>query len=203
MILKNKLPFVTIILFMIVSQVFSRVINDNHNPEIVKRGGLLGVLFDSGSTKSSISDIYDAISHYRGKSGNEVPANQNLVKEMKSDKTYKDLITNLKSDIRKQITATKIQQGIKIQNPAELNKLLKCTTLGSYYANISYSFIPKNGNNSVRVNFMGSDRWDFDWNSGYNFWQNLFKEEIPSWIAGDGEPFNITFDFYDDITVTY
>jgi len=113
------------------------------------------------------------------------------------------MISSLTSEIKFQITDAKIQKGEKIQSTAGLNKLIKCTTLGNFHANISYSFVPKHGVNSVRVYFSGKDTWDFDWNSSYNFWQNLFKEEIPSWIAVDGKEFDITFDFYDDISIIY
>jgi hypothetical protein len=46
--------------------------------------GYLGCnIFVKGDTKTSISNITDALSHYRGRSGKTVYANQNLINEMK------------------------------------------------------------------------------------------------------------------------
>ena len=41
-------------------------------------------LFVKGSTKDSISNITDALSHYRGKSGKTIPATNVLIQEMKA-----------------------------------------------------------------------------------------------------------------------
>ena len=64
-----------------------------------------------GSTKTSISNITEALSHYRGGSGNTVPANQNLINEMKNHGTYKKMINELKETIKKKKPKIKLIIG--------------------------------------------------------------------------------------------
>jgi len=158
---------------------------------------------NSGTTKTYISDIFDAIEHYRGKSGKTVYADSTLISEIKSAGDYKDMIKDLKGTIKNKITATKIKNGTVIKAASGSNRGSWCLTLGSHLLNIDYSFVPKYGNNNVSIHFWGSDRWDFENNENYGFIKNLIEERIPSLIAGDGKPFDVKYDFYDTITVTY
>ena len=158
---------------------------------------------NSGTTKTYISDIFDAIDHYRGKSGQTVYADSTLIGEIKSAGGYKDIIKDLEGSIKDKITDAKIKNGTEIKAADGSYRSSWCLTLGSHSLNIDYSFVPHYGNNSVRIHFWGSDRWDFENNDSYNFIENLIEERIPSLIAGDGKPFDVKYDFYDTVTVTY
>ena len=155
------------------------------------------------STKNSISNLTDALSHYRGNSGKTVPANQNLINEMKNDKTYKEMIDSLKVTIKNKITQDKINKGETISAAPGSRRGLRCGCLGSYSLNIDYSFIPRNGSNNINIHFWGYDRWDFEWNNNKGFFHNLKNEFLPSLFAGKGTPFDITYDFYDNITIDF
>ncbi len=160
-------------------------------------------VFVEGSTKTSISNITDALSHYRGGSGNTVYANQNLINEMKSDDTYKNMINELKGIIKQKITQDKINNRETISAAPGSRRGLRCGCLGSYSVNISYSFIPINGNNNINIHFSGYDNWDFEWNKDANFFYNITQEVIPSMVAGKGKPFKITYDFDDNISINF
>ena len=151
---------------------------------------------------SSISNLDDALEHYRGKSGITLPANQNLINEMKSNSSYKSMIKELKKGIKSKITSEAFLNGETIKAEPGSYRGISCLTLGSYKVNIDYSFVPKEGDNKIRIHFWGSDKWDFEWNDSYNLIENIIEEEIPSRIAGDGKPFDITYDFYDEVTIT-
>ena len=156
-----------------------------------------------GSTKTSISNITEALSHYRGGSGNTVPANQNLINEMKNHDTYKKMINELKETIKKKITQNKINNRKTISAASGSRRGLRCGCLGSYSVDINYSFIPINGNNNINIHFSGYDTWDFEWNDNAGFLYNITQEVIPSIVAGKGKPFIITYDFYDNITINF
>jgi len=160
-------------------------------------------IFVKGSTKSSISNITDALSHYRGGSGNTVPANQNLINEMKNDGTYKKMIKELKEIIKNKITQNTIKNKETISAAPGSRRGLRCGCLGSYSVNINYSFIPRNGNNNISIHFSGYDTWDFEWNDKAGFLYNVTQEVIPSKIAGEGKPFKITYDFCDNIEINF
>ena len=160
-------------------------------------------IFVKGSTKTSISNVTDALSHYRGKSGKTVPAHENLINEMKNDKTYKKMINELKEIIKNKITQNTINNRETISAASGSRRGLRCGCLGSYSVDINYSFVPKNGENNVNINFSGYDTWDFEWNENAGFLYNVTQEVIPSMVAGKGKPFKITYDFYDNITIYF
>jgi len=78
----------------------------------------------TGSIKSSISNLKDAISHYRGKSGKTVPASMSLIDNIKNTDSYKSMISELKDLIKNKITATKIENGEKISAAPNSSRLL-------------------------------------------------------------------------------
>ena len=160
-------------------------------------------IFVKGSTKSSISNITDALSHYRGRSGNTVPANHNLINEMKNDGTYKKMITELKNIIKNKITPNKIKNRETISAAPGSRRGLRCGCLGSYSVDIDYSFIPTYGINKITIYFSGYDTWDFEWNDNAGFLYNVTQEVIPSMVAGEGKPFNITYNFQDNIEIKF
>jgi len=160
-------------------------------------------LLVKGSTKSSISNLTDALSHYRGGSGKTVPANNTLINEMKNDSSFKNMIKELQTLIRNKINDQKIKNAEKICAAPGSRRGLRCGTLGSYNLNIQYSFIPKYGDNYFDIHFSGYDRWDFEWNKNKNFFHNIANEVLPSVAAGKGTPFNITYDFHHKICVKY
>jgi len=189
-----------------------------YKPEETSNSELL-----TGSTKSSISNLKDAISHYRGKSGKTVPASETLIYNIKNSNSYKNMISELKDGIKDKITATKIENGEKISATEGSSRGLKDdeSTLGSFNVNIDYSFIPKYGPNTFTIYFWGYNTWDFEHNDNYKKWENLIKEDIPGLISDfgliditsdtklgitysyGGTPYDITYSFSDVITVTY
>jgi len=133
-------------------------------------------IFVKGSTKTSISNVTDALSHYRGKSGKTVPAHENLINEMKNDKTYKKMINELKETIKNKITQNSINNRETISAASGSRRGLRCGCLGSYSVDINYSFVPKNGENNVNIHFSGYDTWDFEWNENAGFLRLQFVE---------------------------
>jgi len=153
--------------------------------------------------KEYISCLYDALVHYKGKSGTTVYADNTLIKEIKDHKTYKKMIKELKNGIKEKITNSAIKNHDTIKAADGSYRGVWCLTLGSIKLNINYSFVPKKGKNKVKLHFWGTDRWDFAKNDNYNLIQNLAEEYIPSFIAGDGKPFDVKYDFYETVTVEY
>ena len=155
-----------------------------------------------GSTKTTISDLKEALSHYRGKSGNTVPASPILIHEMKSHDSFNKMIRELKEKIKGKINDTAIKNGtiIKSDDGSRRGKI-KCNTLGSYSVDLSYSFTPKKGDNTFYIHFKGSNPWDFEKNG--KFMYDLINEDIPSAIAGDGKAYDITYEFSYLVTINY
>ena len=160
-------------------------------------------LLVEGSTKSSISNITDALSHYRGKSGKTVPANSTLIQEMQSDKSFINMIKDLENTIKNKITKEKIKNKETISAAPGSRRGVRCGCLGSYNLNISYSFVPKIGDNNFTIHFSGSDLWDFEPSDQKNWFENLVEEYIPGKLAGDGVPFTITYSFDYSMCVNY
>ena len=160
-------------------------------------------LFVKGSTKDSISNITDALSHYRGKSGKTVPATNVLIQEMKADGSFKKMIKELEGTIKSKITKEKINKKETISAAPGSRRGVRCGCLGSYNLNISYSFVPKIGDNKFDIYFSGSDLWDFEPSDQKNWFQNLVEEKIPGMLAGDGVPFNITYSFEYSMCIKY
>ena len=80
--------------------------------------------------------------------------------------------------------------------------------MGSFSINIEYdydfSWDPERTAHYINFHFYGYDTWEFDckkvaWYNIPGHFHNLFEEIIPEMIAGDGTPFDITYDFYWEI----
>ena len=149
----------------------------------------------------SISDITDAICHFKGKSGLTVSANDILIKEMKEDSTFKEMIKDLKMSIRNEINHPKIIKKKNICSEPELSRDLKCGCLGNYSINLDYSFTPKYGSNCFNIHFYGYSTWDFDIIK--NLFQDDEKEKNLSLKNDDGAPFCITYEFLHPIYIEY
>ena len=54
----------------------------------------------------------------------------------------------------------------------------------------------------INLNMSFNDLYDFEHNPEYNWWQNFWRETIPSYIAGDGTKFHITGSINYNTTVT-
>ena len=127
-----------------------------------------------------VSNTVEFYEHFKNKKGNTAIADEKLIEEMKSDSSYSDMIYEIKKIIQMQITKEAVLNGETIKT-INLRETVHCHTLGSYELNIDYSFIPKVGDNKIKLHLWGTYRWD-----------------IP--VSG-GNPFNINYDFYDEVTI--
>jgi hypothetical protein len=149
-------------------------------------------------TPTEINSLDDAIMYWRSKRGGSCPAGPGLWAEMQADSTFQGEFGKEGAVVT--AIATKAQSlvasGQVCQNAPGSYRGLRCLTMGSYRCNIEYSFMPVEGSNQVEIRFYGSDPWNFDWMPGVqNLWHNITAETIPSWFAGDGKSFDVTFDF--------
>jgi len=151
-------------------------------------------------TLKTISNLKEAISHYKGKSGKTVSASNKLIAQMKAYVKYQHMLTELGSIMKNKITYEKIKNKELIKAEPGSRRGLWCIVLGSYSVNIDYAFYPKNGWNTVNIHFTGYDTWDFEWNDSKSVLYNFVEESLPNLCAGIGRPFNITYDFYDVVT---
>ena len=144
-------------------------------------------------SKVGIGSLSDACSHFRSKTGGQVKANSSLYSEMKNDKTFKDFVNEMTNILTNKVKNAKV--GDKIQNAPNSNRPVKCTTMGAYKLNIEYNHKVNAGTNNIELHLYGSDLWDFQPSDDKGWFQNLTTEIIPGMIAGDGTPFDITYDF--------
>lgn len=155
-------------------------------------------LFVKGQKMSSIGNLTDALAHYRSKAGGRVPANESLINEMKNDSTFKSNFGSNGSVVKG--IQSKIQEALRngnsiVENAPGSRRGMNCDTLGSYSASIEYKHHVTPGKNSVKIRLFGSDCWDFEPSDAHSWFGNLTKEIIPGMLAGDGKPFDITYDF--------
>ena len=136
----------------------------------------------------------DACSHYRSKVGGVVKANSNLYEEMKKDKSFfNKFIPEMIKILSDKIIKTDV--GTFIQSAPNSNRPLNCSTMGMYKLNIEYNHKVSVGVNYVELHLFGSDKWDFQTSKDKGVFKNLTQEIIPGMIAGDGKPFDISYDF--------
>jgi len=163
-------------------------------------------------TKNSISNIFEALAHYRAQSGLTVPANQCLINDLKSKSDFINMKEELKNTIKTKITDDKIMKKSKIKASEGSRRGLWYLTLGHYSVDINYEFIPKYGRNSFNINYSGYDTWDFEHvkiPNNLSVFEKLklyvhnFLEDIFSLCAGEGKPFNITYNFDDEMSIDY
>lgn len=152
----------------------------------------------------SISNITEALKHYRSKKGGSVSGNENLFDEMKSDKSFQKYFSaspegEIIQEIKKKVEESLKNNGGDIQNSKNERKALQCMTLGCYCINIEYNHTPVHGDNTVNIRLFGSDKWDFETSKNASWFRNLTHETIPKLLARyhgqDGIPFDITYDF--------
>jgi len=158
------------------------------------------------SSTPSISNSLDAVVHYKSGLGNGVISSKQLYKTMKSDESYKKMIEDLKKTIKGKITEEKIKKGETIKAADGSYRDIKCYPLGPYRVNISYSFVPKKGDNKVKLHFWGRKSWSFKNIEGQGFWFNLINKNVPSFIKdliGGEKSFDVSYDFYEAIYIKY
>ena len=156
-----------------------------------------------------IGGLIDAINYWRSKKGGTVRANNDLINEMKSHMygTPSDpgvLIEVLKG-VKDKIKQAKKNKTYHIKSAPGSYRGCWCPTLGSFSFNIEYDYDfsdePERKDHTINFHFWGYDTWDFEpkkveWYDLPGHLSNLVEEKIPSLIAGDGKPFDITYDFY-------
>jgi hypothetical protein len=149
-------------------------------------------------TPTVINSLDDAIMYWRSNKGGSCAGGSGLWAEMQADSTFKAQFDRTGATVT--AIAKKAQGLVASRQPCQADpgsfRGLHCLTMGSYRCNIEYSFVPVKGNNRVEIRFYGRDTWNFDWMPGVkNIWHNITSEAIPSWLAGPGKPFDVTFDF--------
>jgi len=158
------------------------------------------------SSTPSISNTLDAVVHYISGLGNGVTTSDQLYKKMKSEASYKKMVEELKKTIKGKITDDKIKKGETIKAADGSYRDIECYPLGKYRVNVNYSFVPKKGDNKVKLHFSGRKSWEFKNIEGKGFWYNLINENIPSFIKdilGSEKSYDVIYDFYDEVNIAY
>jgi len=150
------------------------------------------------ATLESISDLTEAIAHYRGGSGKDVPLNREGISELMDHDSFKDFIKELKQNLSSKVSKAKVGDNIKSDHGSYRG--LNSYVLGSYSLHIYYNFNVKSGTNYIIVHFWGTNPWDFK-KTGNGIWYDLWHEDLPNFAVGDGKDFTIDYDFYYRITV--
>ena len=177
----------------------------------------------SPKSYETIDNLCEAIQHYKKKSGKNVKASSNLIEHMKEFdvgifndaglKSYNLIKEIVKNSILKKIKDEKKKGNKKatIKNTPGSFYSAWYLTLGSYQLNIEYE---ENVDLSktkfyFNIHFWGEDLWDFEEKDCDDepvdnlkcILHNIFEEKLPGLIVGDGEPFNVEYDFYDRIQI--
>lgn len=165
---------------------------------------------------SKINDLYDAWAHYRYKDKTSVEASDLLKKRIWKvvEKKYKDgeCLHRLKRNCLKHIGGTAFlepEEGKFNLSCYELDLYLPfkdslAMILGHFGVNVRYKCNPEYGHNTVKLELGGWDRWDFD--RKWEDWKDIVQDSIAAVaeaIAGDGEPFVITYEKLDDLYVNF
>ena len=157
---------------------------------------------------TEIGGLLDAMKYWKTKKGGTVKANAKLINEIKSG------LSNAFQDLQN-IIKNKIKDAAKdgtnhIKSEPGSRRAGWCPTLGSFSANLEYdySFDPNDKNNGfdIPIHFWGYDTWDFEfkkaqWYDIPTHLHNIFEEFGPSLVAGEGKPFDITYDFHHTLHV--
>ena len=159
---------------------------------------------------TTIGSLKDAIDYWRSKKGGKVKANEKLINEMKyymygTPDEPGVLVSDVLVGIKKKIKEAKKNKTYHIKSAPGSYRGSWCLTLGSFAFNIEYDYDfsdePDRKKHKIEFHFWGYDTWDFEkkkvkWYNLPGHLHNLVEETIPSLIAGDGKPFDITYDFY-------
>jgi RHS repeat-associated protein len=167
------------------------------------------------SPQSEINSFKDALAHYRSSAKGSVPAGQGLYSEMRADSSYKNrvLTGSLPDRISGRLATVPHSQNNGLFNAAPGSTIgqLNSHALGSYGLGVNYtawwtatgwSNRQRTINGNVNLTLTLSETWDFETNENYNFFENLLREWIPGWIAGDGKPFTITGTLYETLNLS-
>ena len=153
---------------------------------------------------TEIGGLRDAINYWRTKKGGTVKANNKLIEEIKKSMT-KSLNKDIIPGVINKIKQSKKDKTYHVKNAPGSRRGYWCLTLGSFSINIEYDYDfksePGRKKHEIKFHFYGYDTWDFEckkvaWYNIPGHLNNLVEEIIPNKIAGDGTPFNVTYDFY-------
>ena len=158
---------------------------------------------------TEINGLTDAINYWRSKKGGTVKAGGKLIEEMKNNMIgtphEPGPLREVLNGVKKKIKQAKNDKTYHVKSSPGSYRGGWCPTLGCFAFNIEYDYDfsnePERKNHQIKFHFWGSDTWDFEPKKvkKYDIFghiNNLIEEKIPSMIAGDGKPFDITYDFY-------
>ena len=158
---------------------------------------------------TTIGGLNDAIAYWRSKKGGTVKANNTLIAEIKAAlmgaRECPGVLFEVLNGIKKKIKQAKQDKTYHIKSDPNSYRGSWCLTLGSFAINIEYDYDfsdePERKDHKINFHFWGRDTWDFEpkkkkWYDVPGHIENLIEEKIPNMIAGDGKPFDITYDFY-------
>ena len=159
---------------------------------------------------TTIGGLGDAINYWRSKKGGTVKANNKLIQEMKSfmygtPEHPGVLLGDVLNGVKKKIKQAKKDKTYHIKSAPGSYRGCWCPTLGSFAFNIQYDYDfsdePERKHHKINFHFWGYDTWDFEpkkvqWYDIPGHLNNLIEEKIPNMVAGDGKPFDISYDFY-------
>ena len=158
---------------------------------------------------TTIGNIFNAIDYWRSKKGGTVKANDQLINEIKvymwGEHECPGVMQKVLNGVMKKIKQAKNDGTYHVCNEPGSYRGCWCPTLGSFAFNIEYDYDfscePERKKHRINFHLWGRDTWDFEttkceWYDIPIHLRNIFEEQIPSLIAGDGEPFDITYNFY-------
>ena len=161
---------------------------------------------------TTIGGLNDAIKYWRSKKGGTVRANNQLIEEIKysmlGDQEHPGVLNGVLRGVMKKIKQAKKDKTYHVKSAPGSYRGCWCLTLGSFAFNIEYDYDfssePERKKHKINFHFWGKDTWDFEtqkakWYDVPTHLHNIFEEKIPSLVAGEGKPFDITYDFYWDL----
>ena len=129
---------------------------------------------------------------------------------------YSDVKNEIKDIIKGKIDDAKklnLNKGTKIiESDKGSNRGAWYLTIGSYRLNIEYKKLVDLSKNKFdfQIHWYGEDIWDFEPKECKSsnvlkkficFVDNILEEHLPSLIVGEGKIYNISYDFYDTVTI--
>jgi len=129
----------------------------NHYADHVGSGHMLSAVSEKTTANDS---VYESMKDDDSIASLAIPSEE-LYEEMKNDETFTNMIRNIKNEILGKITDEVIDNGETISDSKSYDGVLHCKPLGRYSVNYEYSFVPKKGENKIKIHFWGKDPWDF------------------------------------------
>ena len=158
---------------------------------------------------TTISNLSEATKYWRSKKGGTVKASAQLINEIKAsmigDQENPGEMQEVLRGVMKKIKQAKKDKTYHVRNEPGSYRGCWCLTLGSFAINIEYDYDfssePERKKHKIDFHLWGKDTWDFEtkkcqWYDIPTHLRNIFEEIIPSFVAGDGKPFDITYDFH-------